>query len=158
MKYKVSFRVRPEGLIFQAESQFCSGPLVFRCRRSQHQGPSSRSVSGFRKVTLCWLDKNLPDAEYLRVGCGASQANSGLSSGLTCLHTLLKKNPKLLLICKHLECRRIMSQTLKPIITVPLLIHLTHLRLHPQATDYFEANPRCRFISFIECFRMYFQR
>lgn len=51
-----------------------------------------------------------------------------------------------------------MSQTLKPIITVPLLIHVTHLPLHPQATDYFEANPRCHFISFIERFSMYFQR
>lgn len=156
MKYKVSFRVRPESLIFQAESQFCSGPLVFRCLRSQHQGPSSRSVSGFRKVTLCWLDKNLPDAEYLRGGLRRLTGQLGAELCFDLPAYTTEKNPKLLLICKHLECRRIMSQTLKPIITVPLLIHLTHLRLHPQATDYFEANPRCRFISFIECFRMYF--
>lgn len=46
--------------------------MVFRCLRSQHQGPSSRLVSGFRKVTLYWLDKNLPDGEYLLMGWAAA--------------------------------------------------------------------------------------
>lgn len=76
----------------------------------------------------------------------------GLSSGPDLLlHTLLKKNPKLLLICKHLECRKIMSQTLKPIITIAALDSSYPPPAPPQATDYFEANPRYSFISFIEC-------
>ena len=91
MKYKVSFRVRP----WSSKQSLSSAVGLWSFVVWDHSTrvlPAGQSLDSGRLLCAGLIKICLMLSTY-GVGCGASQANSGLSSALTCLHTLLKKTP-----------------------------------------------------------------